>query len=183
MLRTSDPSPAALTQVAGRLRAGPGSIVPVLVETIATAINRDSSTLAAVNLRGLGALETVFTLLMSATGIAIFVFGLLLQRRKEYVTMRALGIRLGQLRNLVLGEAAVVAVLSLLIGGAVGWAMAVLFVQILGPIFTIAPTALTIPGGELGVLATLVLAALVISMLIAARGLRRLNPVEFLREE
>ena len=183
LLRTIDPSPAAVTQVAGRLRAGPGSTVPVLVETTATAINRDSSTLAAVNLRGLGALETVFALLMSATGIAIFVFGLLLQRRKEYVTMRALGIRLGQLRNLVLGEAAVVAVLSLLIGGAVGWAMAVLFVQILGPIFTIAPTSLTIPGGELGVLATLVLAALGISVLVAARGLRRLSPVELLREE
>jgi putative ABC transport system permease protein len=183
LVHSSDPSPTGVSHVAGLLKAGPGHTVPLLVETTATAINRDSSTLAALNLRGLSGLETVFTLLMSAAGIAIFVFGLLLQRRKEYVTMQALGIRHGQLRNLVLGEAAVVAVLSLLIGGAVGLAMAVMFVQILAPIFTIAPSALAIPVGELSVLATLVLASLGSSVLFASRGLRRLNPVELLREE
>jgi putative ABC transport system permease protein len=183
LVRTADPSAAAVTQVAQSLKAGPGHASPMLVETTATAINRDSSSLAAVNLRGLGTLESVFTVLMSAAGIAIFVFGLLLQRRKEYVTMRALGIRIGQLRNLVLGEAAVVAVLSLLIGGGVGLAMALMFVQILTPIFTIAPSALTIPAGQLGALATLVVGAMGLSVVIASRGLRRLNPVELLREE
>ncbi len=183
LVQTADSSPAGVTQVANRMKAGPGRTAPMLVETTATAINRDASSLAAVNLRGLGAVEAVFTVLMSAAGIAIFVFGLLLQRRKEYVTMRALGIRIGQLRNLVLGEAAVVAVLSLLIGGAVGAAMALMFVQILTPIFTIAPPALTVPVGQLGVLATLVLGAMGLSVVIAARGLRRLNPVELLREE
>jgi putative ABC transport system permease protein len=183
LVRTADPSRAAVTGVAALIKGGPGRKAPVLVETTATAINRDSSSLAAVNLRGLGALESVFTVLMSAAGIAIFVFGLLLQRRKEYVTMRALGIRIGQLRNLVLGEAAVVAVLSLVIGGGVGAAMAVMFVQILTPIFTIPPSALTVPMGQLGVLATLVLAAMGLSVVIASRGLRRLNPVELLREE
>ena len=97
--------------------------------------------------------------------------------------MRALGIRIGQLRNLVLGEAAVVAILSLVIGGGVGLGMALLFVQILAPIFTIAPSALTVPAGQLSLLATLVLGAMGISVVIASRGLRRLNPVELLREE
>ena len=183
LVRTADPSPAAVTQVAQALKTGPGRTSPLLVETTATAINRDSSSLAAVNLRGLGTLESVFTVLMSAAGIAIFVFGLLLQRRKEYVTMRALGIRIGQLRNLVLGEAAVVALLSLVIGGGVGLGMALLFVQILAPIFTIAPSALTVPAGQLSLLATLVLGAMGLSVVIASRGLRRLNPVELLREE
>ena len=137
IVRTADGSPAGVTRVADLLKAGPGHTTPLLVETTATAINRDASTLAALNLRGLGGLEAIYTVLMSAAGVAIFVFGLLLQRRKEYVTMRALGIRMAQLRNLVLGEAGVVAVLSLVVGGAVGAVMAVMFVQILAPIFTI----------------------------------------------
>jgi len=120
---------------------------------------------------------------MSAAGVAIFVFGLLLQRRKEYVTMRALGIRMSQLRSLVLGEATVVAALSLIVGAVVGGAMAVMFVQILSPLFTIPPTSLTIPAGQLIVLATLVLGGMGLSVLLAARSLRRLNPVELLREE
>jgi putative ABC transport system permease protein len=182
-VRTADPSPAGVTRVADLLKAGPGQTTPILVETTVTAVNRDSSTLAALNLRGLGGLEAIYTVLMSAAGIAIFVFGLLLQRRKEYVTMRALGIRMGQLRSLVLGEAAVVALLSLVVGAVVGAAMAVMFVQILTPLFTIPPAALAVPAGELALFATLVLGGMGISVLLAARSLRRLNPVELLREE
>jgi hypothetical protein len=51
------------------------------------------------------------------------------------------------------------------------------------PIFTIAPSALTVPVGQLGMLATPVLAAMGLSVVIASRGLRRLNAVELLREE
>ena len=165
------------------LKAGLGHKTPLLVESTATAINRDASTLAALNLRGLGSLEAIYTVLMSGAGIAIFVFGLLLQRRKEYVTMRALGIRMSQLRNLVLGEATVVAILSLVIGAGVGGAMAAMFVQILSPLFTIPPTSLAVPTGQLALLATLVLGGMGLSVLLAARSLRRLNPVELLREE
>jgi putative ABC transport system permease protein len=182
-VRASDASPAGVTRVADQLKAGPARSTPMLVETTVTAINRDASTLVAINLRGLGGLEAIYTVLMSAAGIAIFVFGLLLQRRKEYVTMRALGIRMGQLRSLVLGEAAVVAVLSLVVGGLVGAAMAAMFVQILAPLFTVPPPSLTIPAGDLGLLATLVLAGMGLSVVLAARSLRRLNPVELLREE
>jgi len=182
-VRATDPSSAGIARVADLLKAGPGRATPILVETTATAINRDSSSLAALNLRGLGGLEAIYTVLMSAAGIAIFVFGLLLQRRKEYVTMRALGIRMGQLRSLVLGEATVVAVVSLVVGAMVGAAMAVMFVQVLTPLFTIPPTSLTVPAGQLAVLATLVLGGMGLSVLLAARSLRRLNPVELLREE
>jgi putative ABC transport system permease protein len=120
---------------------------------------------------------------MSAVGVSIFVFGLLLQRRKEFVTMRALGMGLAQVRALVLGEAAIVAVLSLVVGALVGAGTAQMFVQILAPLFTIAPAALTVPTGELGLLAILVLAGVGLSSIVSARYLRRLNPAELLREE
>jgi ABC-type antimicrobial peptide transport system permease subunit len=90
---------------------------------------------------------------------------------------------MSQLRSLVLGEATVVAILSLLIGAVVGGPMAVMFVWILAPLFTIPPAALTVPAGQLVVLATLVLGGMGVSVLLAARSLRRLNPVELLREE
>jgi len=90
---------------------------------------------------------------------------------------------MGQLRSLVLGEATVVAVVSLVVGAMVGAAMAVMFVQVLTPLFTIPPTSLTVPAGQLAVLATLVLGGMGLSVLLAARSLRRLNPVELLREE
>jgi ABC-type antimicrobial peptide transport system permease subunit len=183
LLRAADPSPAAVGRVADLIKSGPGRSVPVLVETSATAFNRDQSTLTAINLRGLGGLQTVYTALISAAGIGIFVFGLLLQRRKEYVTMRALGIRMSQLSGLVFGEAAVVAVASLAIGSVTGAVMALMFVKILAPLFTIQPAFLTVPAGQLATLATLVLGGMALSVALAARSLRRLNPVELLREE
>lgn len=181
LVRTDDRSAAGVTRVAAALKAAAGS--PLLIETTATAINRDASSLTALNMRGLGTLEALFAVVMSAIGIAIFVFGLLLQRRKELITMRALGMGLTQLRALVAGEATIVAVFSLIIGAAVGAAMAAMFVQVLAPLFTIPPAGLTIPGAELGLLATLVLAGVGISSLVSGRILRRLNPAELLREE
>lgn len=182
LIRTADGSPSGVSQVAQALRSSGGSN-PILVETTATAFNRDASSLTAVNMRGLGSLETLFAVLMSGIGIAIFVYGLLLQRRKEYVTMRALGMRFGQLRALVMGEASAVAICSLVIGGIVGTAMALMFVRVLTPLFTIPPDRLTFPVEELALLATLVLGGMGLSALLSARSLNRLSPMELLREE
>ena len=183
LVSTTDPSADAVTRLGQTLKASAGAGNPVLVETTATAINRDASSLTALNMRGLGSLEALFAVVMSAIGVAIFVFGLLLQRRKEFVTMRALGMGLSQLRALVVGEAAIVAVFSLVIGGIVGAAMALMFVQVLRPLFTIQPTGLTVPFGELLLLTTLVLGGVGLSTVASAGILRRLNPAELLREE
>src|SRR6202521_1688863 len=183
LVRTADPSPAAVAQVANEIKAGPGRSAPLLVETSATAFNRDQSTLTAVNLKGLGGLQAVYTALIGGAGIAIFVFGLLLQRRKEYVTMRALGIRMAQLWGLVFGEAATVALISIGIGSVTGAVMAYMFVKILAPLFTIQPTSLTVPADQLAILVTLILGGMLLSVAFAARSLRRINPVELLREE
>lgn len=183
LLRTADGSSSAVGQVAQLLRSSSGRSTPILVETTATAFNRDATSLTAVNMRGLGSLETLFAVLMSGIGIAIFVYGLLLQRRKEYVTMRALGMRFGQLRALVLGEATAVAICSLVVGGIVGTAMALMFVRVLTPLFTIPPDRLTFPVQELALLTTLVLGGMGLSALLSARSLNRLSPMELLREE
>jgi ABC-type antimicrobial peptide transport system permease subunit len=61
--------------------------------------------------------------------------------------------------------------------------MAYMFVKILAPLFTIQPASLAVPGAQLATLATLVLGSMALSVALAARSLRRLNPVELLREE
>ncbi len=53
--------------------------------------NKDQSSLTALNIRGLVDLDSFYTLVISAAVIAMFVFGLMLQRRREYVTLRAQG--------------------------------------------------------------------------------------------
>jgi hypothetical protein len=66
---------------------------------------------------------------------------------------------------------------------AVGAGSAYLFVQILSPVFTVPPGALTIPALQLGVLGVLLLGGIVLSALAGGTILRRLEPVELLREE
>lgn len=155
----------------------------VVVDTVAKAYGVNQSSLSAINVIGLGRLEGLYTTLMSALGIAIFVFSLLVQRAKEHITLRALGIRLGQLRAIVLGEAAVVALMSLVVGGLVGTAMAWMFTLILGPLFVIPPQDITLPIGELVVLNVLVVGAALLASLLAARTLGRGQLVAILREE
>jgi putative ABC transport system permease protein len=180
LVKATQPDDVSVGNLAAVLRSGS---VPVLVDTTTTAVNRDQSSLASLNLRGLGRLESLYTVLMSAAGIAIFTFGLLLQRRKEYVTMRALGMRMSQVRTLVLGEAGTVAGLSLVLGSLVGVGMAILFVQILTPLFTIPPTSLAVPAAQLALLGAAVAGATAAAALVAGNTLRRLSLVELLREE
>ncbi|HYM51781.1 MAG TPA: FtsX-like permease family protein [Candidatus Limnocylindrales bacterium] len=183
LLRAAQADDASLARIAAALQSGPGRTVPLRVETTTTAVNRDQSTLASLNLRGLGNLESVFTVLMSAAGMAIFIFGLLLQRRKEYVTMRALGMPMSSVRALLLGEAGTVTVVSLVLGALVGAGMALLFVQILTPLFTIPPSSISVPAGELALLAGAVVGATAAAVLAAGTTIRRLSLVELLREE
>jgi len=182
LLRT-DGTDAGTASVAGAIKRLSTPTQPLTIDTTARAFNVDQSSLSSLNIAGLGRLDGLYTVLMSALGIAIFVFGLLLQRAKEHVTMRALGIRMLQLQGLVLGEAGLVAVVSLVIGGLVGTAMSLMFVQILRPLFIIAPDGLAVPGLELALLGLLVLAAMALSSVIAGASLRRMHLVEILREE
>jgi ABC-type antimicrobial peptide transport system permease subunit len=91
--------------------------------------------------------------------------------------------RMSQVRALVLGEAGTVAGLSLVVGSLVGVGMAILFVQILTPLFTIPPTTLAVPLAQLLLLGAAVVGATAAAALVAGSTLRRLSLVELLREE
>jgi putative ABC transport system permease protein len=182
LARTTGGGRSGLDRAVSALRAGPGRRDPINIETTRTALDKDQSSLTAVNFQGLVDLNSFFTLLMSAAGIAIFVFGLMLQRRREYVTLRAQGMQARELQGLVLGEAALVAGCGLVAGLLVGIGMAYLLRHVLRGLFILDP-GVAFPAGDVAVLVVLVLAATVASAVIAIALLRRLRPTEVLREQ
>jgi putative ABC transport system permease protein len=181
LARTADPGDAALAGAVASVRAGPGAHDQLNIDTTRTTLDKDQSSLTALNVRGLLDLDSFYTLLMAAAGIAIFVFGLMLQRRREYVTLRAQGIQTRELRALVLGETAVVTVFGLIAGVLVGTGMGFLLVHVLQPLFVLDRSATLSVLGTM-TLVSLVLAAALASALAATELLRRLRPTELLRE-
>lgn len=182
LVRT-DGTPAGTAAVAAALRSGPGSRQALVVDTTATVLRTDQSSLTALNLDGLGRLEGTYTVLMSALAAGIFVVGLLVRRRGEYVTLRALGMRMADLQTLIVGEAGLVALAGCAIGALVGLAMAEALVQVLRPLFTVPPALVTVPLGAVAGLLAAVIAAALLSALAAGSSLRRARLVELLREE
>jgi putative ABC transport system permease protein len=179
---TEDRGHEGLARAEASLRSVPGARGTLHIETTETALDKDQSSLTAVNVNGLVRLDTFFVVLMSATVIAIFVFGLMLQRRGEYVTLRAQGLRSGELRALVMLEAAVVAIGGLAAGLLVGALTAFLSIRVLRGLFVLDPR-ITVPLGRVASLSALLLMAALVSGLAATELLRRLEPAEILREE
>jgi putative ABC transport system permease protein len=170
-----------LARAVAAIRSGPGRADRIEIETKQTALGKDQSSLTALNVQGLLDLDSFYTLLMAAAAIAIFVFGLIMQRRREYVALRAQGMQTREIQALVLGEAAPVAAFGLATGMLVGTGMAALFVHVLRPLFILDP-GLTLSTADIAVLAALTIAATIASGLTASAMLRRLRPTELLRE-
>jgi ABC-type antimicrobial peptide transport system permease subunit len=178
----TDRSHTGLARAVLALRSGPGERDPIHIDSTETALDKDQSSLTAVNVNGLLGLDSFFTLLMSAAVVAMFIFGLMLQRRREYVTLRAQGLGVRELLELVMAEAALVAVCGLAAGLLVGSGISFLLVPILRALFIVDPVV-TFAVGRIAVLATLVLAATLVCGLAAGEILRRLESTEILREE
>jgi putative ABC transport system permease protein len=182
LANTTDPSDATLDRVMTELREGPGATDALQLDTRASALDKDQSSLAALNIRGLLTLDSAYALAMAATAITIFVFGLLLQRRREYVTLRAQGMRIGKIRSLLVTESVGVVVVGAVVGAFVGGFMAYFLVKVLQPLFVLRPE-LVLPRADIVVLAVLVLAVSVAAALAATTIIRRLPPGELLRDE
>lgn len=173
---------AGLQHAVASVQQGPGAADALQIDTRATTLARDQSSLAALNIAGLIDLDSTFALSMSIVTIAIFVFGLLLQRRREYITLRAQGLEPRTIRLLIAAEASTVAVGGAVAGLLVGAAMGYYLVTVLRPLFVLDPTYLL----SVRAVATpilLVLVATVISSVAASRLVNRLDPTELLRDD
>jgi putative ABC transport system permease protein len=182
LLSTTDQTNTGLDQALQSLSALPAFATNYDVQTSATTLDKDQSSLTALNVTGLLQLDSFYTFLMAVAATAMFVFGMLMQRRREYVTLRAQGLQGWEVRRLVLAESGISAMTGAMIGILVGVGVASQFVLVLRPIFTL-PPPLAIPVSELATLALLVLVATLLSSAAAALLIGRLKPTELLREE
>ncbi len=182
LAHTTSQTNASLAAVVEAIRTGPGQDGSLLIDTRSTALAKDQSSLAALNIRGLLQLDQGYALAMGAVAIAIFVFGLLLQRRREYVTMRAQGVSPRAIRALIITEAAIVALGGCVAGVVVGAVMARYFVSTLRPLFILTPSlALAIAPTALVVGAVLV--ATLVTSIVGSSLVNRLRATELLRDE
>ncbi|MBL8778266.1 MAG: FtsX-like permease family protein [Acidimicrobiales bacterium] len=173
---------AGLRTAVESLRADAPSDAEFQIDTRVTALASDQSSLAALNIAGLVDLDSTFSLAMAVVTIAIFVFGLLLQRRREYITLRAQGLEPSTIRRLITLEAATVAVLGATAGVVVGVIMGSYFVAVLRPLFVLTPSY-TVPVDGVAIAVGLVLLATLASTAAASRMVNRLEPTELLRDE
>lgn len=173
---------AGLKRAVASLERGPASDSAIQLDTRRTTLARDQSSLAALNIAGLIALDSTFALFMAAVAVAIFVFGLLLQRRREYITLRAQGLEPRTIRLLIAGEASAVALGGAAAGFLVGAAMGYYFVIVLRPLFVLAPSY-TLSASAVASPILLVFLATALTSIAASRLVNRLKPTELLRDE
>ncbi len=182
LAQTTDHSDSSLARVATALRNGPGADGGLQIDTRLTALAKDQSSLAALNINGLLTLDSTYSLAMGTVTIAIFVFGLLLQRRRESVTLRAQGMQPRAIRTLIGAEAGTAAVAGCCVGIIGGLVMAFYFINVLRPLFLLDPPY-SVPLGSLLRVVGSVLAAMVVTSVAASSLVNRLRVTELLRDE
>ncbi|MEO7844938.1 MAG: FtsX-like permease family protein [Nocardioides sp.] len=179
---TTSQDDAGLQRGLASLQGVPAAADDLRIDTRTTTLTRDQSSLAALNISGLVRLDQAFALLMAAVAIAIFVFGLLLQRRREYITLRAQGLESRTIRLLIAAEAGTVALAGAVGGLIVGSVMGYYFITVLRPLFVLDP-GYTLTLGAVFTPVALVFVATLVSSLAASRLVSRLEPTELLRDE
>jgi len=174
--------PGAVASVSAALVEQYKNVMPVRIQNTETVIKTEESSLTSLDLDGLGAMERLYTLLVTSVGLAIFLLAMINERQREFGAMRALGANLGHLRRFLFAEATTIGLLSLVIGLAVGVALARLLVMLLAVVFTIPARGLSWPGFELLGLVGAVVVGMLVSTWFSARRLASLRVVEALRE-
>ncbi|MDE2384854.1 MAG: FtsX-like permease family protein [Alphaproteobacteria bacterium] len=143
-------NPHDLTQDIGKVLP-PES--PLKVSDVSEAAHRIGSSLTAVDLHGLTALELAFAvpLVAGALGL-VFALGLS-ERRRSFAVLLALGAKGKQLGSFLWSEALVVFSLGMTSGLAIGWVLAWVLVKLMTHVFDPPPDALAVPWAYLVILA------------------------------
>ena len=138
--------------------------------------------LTALNLAGLGRIEALGAALIAAVGVAVLGAFLVLERRREFAILRAVGADASQLIAGPAAEGVLVVLGSLLIGVPVGLGLALLEVRVLSLFFALPPPLLTIPTGALSVFIVFMAMTSTIAMAAALAAVTRVQPASVLRE-
>ena len=152
------------------------------VTTISDQVRFEPRSLTALNLGPLGDIELISAALIAAVGVGVLGAFVVLERRREFAILRAIGADDGHVRAGPACEGAAVVLGALAIGVPVGLGLAVVSVRILGLFFTLPPPLLTVPVPTLAVFAVAFAAAAAIAVAAALGAIRRVSPAATLRE-
>jgi putative ABC transport system permease protein len=128
------------------------------------------------------ALEAV-AILVAMLGAANSLLALVLDRRRELGVLRFLGASAGQVRGMILTEAAFLGLLASILGLALGLALSLLLIYVVNRQSFGWTIQFHPPGALLGAAVLLVWLVTVLAGLYPARVASRMNPIEVIQEE
>lgn len=178
LLRTNQ----APQDVARNIQTTYGTDTKIQVQSINEITAQLATTITSINLMNLTWIEWMYVIIISSLGMAIFLIGLLGNRKKEYCIMQAIGADAKQVNIFIIAEAGVSGLIGLIIGVIVGIPLAQVFITILTSIFDPPPSSLFIPWIDISMLIGLCTCGIACSILIAIRYAKRLQPATTLRE-
>jgi len=158
--------------------AGGPAVTTQTIDTVAAGL---STSLTALNLRGLTTIELAYTIAILTAGVLIALLAGLTERRGEFAALRAIGASGRQMGAFVASEALLVAALALVAGAAVGAALGSMLVTILTSIFDPPPAGPIAPWGTLALLLVLAAGGIALGAAVAMARLRRLPVAQELR--
>jgi putative ABC transport system permease protein len=154
-----------------------------IVKNIDQQTQQTTSSITAVDLRGISQIEEAFTIALAAAAMALFVAVSVIERRHEFATMAAVGASLRSIGSFVWSEAGLVLVAGLLLAIVLGVLLALMLIAMLQHVFDPPPDQLAVPWAYLGELAGAAAVATTLAVAVAASRLRTLPLGRLLREQ
>jgi len=138
--------------------------------------------IASLDLGPLSDIESVGAGLIAALGVAVLGAFLVLERRREYAILGAIGADGRQLLASPAAEGGITIAASLLIGVPLGLALSIISVRVLGIFFVLPPPLVIVPVGTVLAFVAVMLAASAAVMAVALRAVTRVSVATTLRE-
>jgi putative ABC transport system permease protein len=173
--------PGAIDRVASEARRAVRDLTGAQVTTIDEAQRKIGSSLTAVDLRTLTALELAFAVVFAAAATGLLLALGLAERLRMFAILVALGAKRRQLLAFLAAEALLVVGAGAVFGIALGFLIAQVLVKVLTGVFDPPPEALAVPWSYLGGLLLAAAASTALAVAIAARATQR-SVVAALRE-
>jgi putative ABC transport system permease protein len=142
----------------------------------------DQRSLATLNLTGLNRIESIGAGLIAAVGVAVLGAFMVLERRREFAILRAIGTDSRRLVDGPAREGAIAVLGSLAAGIPLGLGLGILAVRVLKLFFTLPPPVVTLPGATLLAFVLLMAAASALALAAALRAVTRVEAADVLRE-
>jgi putative ABC transport system permease protein len=152
------------------------------ISTTADAARSGQRTLAALNLTGLSRIDSLGAVLIAAVGVAVLGAFVVLERRREFAILRAIGIDTRRLLVPPAQEGLIAVLASLGLGLLIGLVLGVLAVRVLTLFFQLPPPLLAVPTGPIAAFVLLVAAFSALALSAALAAVARIRVATVLRE-